>query len=529
MIEAPFKIPFEEIDSEAAGRCIDIITALTPIDAGILCKGGVRGNDHTCPLCGRGSFFVDDDVDYHGRVNCRRCDIKTGGVCDTVAKFSNCDHSEARQRIAEYLGINGTGKSTRAIAKVDIVEAVARAKQMPVDAFLSFGAKKATRNGKPVARVPVYNEAGEIHSHFDITPTDKGLFRQGEGSSGMFFPGRLPEKGETWLGVEGVKDASALTGMGYLAFGLPMSEMNAKYAKLFRGVHVVMVPDLDLPGQNGAKKTCSRLVDIAASVQIARLPGEIKESKGDDVRDVLRRDGGEADIRDAIENANEWTLDRQLKFATNDEAVPAAAKESMSMSPELFNCELTLIDGDPVSFRFRCLSVSDKYCELSEWAPTLPSIKREFLKQTHRPLPMAVQREWKTLPDLLADPRFMKIERPEASENYICVIAAAITKYERGWSRYDSLSDIEWAVIDTQSVVRVGADMYLHAENLFTTLTAGKMFELTRKRLTRVLRLAGADSKITNLGRGDSATRIRLWKLTPEMLERLRSISEGEY
>ena len=121
--------------------------------------------------------------------------------------------------------------------------------------------------------------------------------------SGMFFPGRLPQPGETWILVEGVKDAAALIGLGFHAAGMPTCELADKYSRLFEGVNVVIVPDLDQPGQRGAQRTGGRLVGIAASVLVVRLPGEIRETNGDDVRDILRRPDGERLVRDAIDNA----------------------------------------------------------------------------------------------------------------------------------------------------------------------------------------------------------------------------------
>jgi hypothetical protein len=189
---------------------------------------------------------------------------------------------------------------------VDIIEAVCRSKRMPLEAFKQFGANPDKRNRQHVARVPVWNERGEIHSHFDIKPTGKGLLAPGKGTSGMFFPGRLPQPGETWHIVEGVKDAAALIGLGFDAAGLPTSFMADKYAELFRGVDVVLVPDLDEPGQLGAQKSGGNLSGIAASVRVARLPGELRATNGDDVRDVLKRPNGEQLVRDAIAGAEPW-------------------------------------------------------------------------------------------------------------------------------------------------------------------------------------------------------------------------------
>ena len=79
-----------------------------------------------------------------------------------------------------------------------------------------------------VARVPVYDGNGDEFSYFDLAPRKKGLAKPGKGTAGMFFPGRLPKPGESWLLGEGVKDPAALVGMGYLAAGMPGSSLSQK-------------------------------------------------------------------------------------------------------------------------------------------------------------------------------------------------------------------------------------------------------------------------------------------------------------
>ncbi|MFO0905681.1 MAG: AAA family ATPase [Pirellulales bacterium] len=173
-----------------------------------------------------------------------------------------------------------------------------------------FGAEFAFNGTEKVIRFPFYGPDGKKCSHFDIGGPDcadeklrKGTNATGK-PAGIFLPdSRRPQPGETWHVVEGVKDAAALLGLGYLAAGLPTSSMNKKFASLFRDVHVVILPDNDDAGQKGAKKTAKALAGIAASVKIARLPGEIKSEHGEDVRDILQRENGEQLVQEAIENA----------------------------------------------------------------------------------------------------------------------------------------------------------------------------------------------------------------------------------
>src|SRR5690606_28573837 len=129
----------------------------------------------------------------------------------------------------------------------DLIGRICRAKRMPREALLKFGAGIDQRGRMPVVRLPVYGDDGQPCGTFDLTEDGKGLLAKG-GSSGIFLPGRLPQPGEPWHLVEGVKDASALVGLGYLAAGTSGNRLPAKFAGLFRGTDITIVPDRDKAG-----------------------------------------------------------------------------------------------------------------------------------------------------------------------------------------------------------------------------------------------------------------------------------------
>lgn len=111
--------------------------------------------------------------------------------------------------------------------------------------------------------IPMFGPDGKQCSVITMTEKDtKGKYAKGK-QTGLFLPGhgRLPKPGETWVIVEGPKDAATLHSLGFLTAGLPGNHMNEKYASLFTGVHVVIVPDLDKPGFEGAKKTATVLME----------------------------------------------------------------------------------------------------------------------------------------------------------------------------------------------------------------------------------------------------------------------------
>jgi hypothetical protein len=76
-----------------------------------------------------------------------------------------------------------------------------------------------------------------------------------------------------------------------------------KFSRLFTGVDIVLIPDRDRAGEAGSQFSARVLRGLAKSVQIAVLPAEFKESDGEDVRDVLRRDGGRELVLQAIADA----------------------------------------------------------------------------------------------------------------------------------------------------------------------------------------------------------------------------------
>ena len=304
MTGSAVKIDKETIKRAASGRWPEIISAICGI-----ASESLDSRHHPCPKCGgTDRFRAFDDFAETGGTHCNQCGDKSGNGganpdgFSTLAWFNGWDFKEALHQTARHLGINNPPQRQSRVSE-DIIDRVCLAKQMPKDAFESFGVKPARRSKQDVARVDVYNSDGEIHSHFDLSTRGKGLWKAGKGNSGLFFPGRLPEPGETWHLVEGVKDAAALVGLGFNACGLPGTSLPKQFALLFRDVHCNLVPDLDEPSFAGVDKTASRLYRNVSSIVVTRLPGEIGSKA--DVRDVLRLQG-ESVLKKAMQSASPW-------------------------------------------------------------------------------------------------------------------------------------------------------------------------------------------------------------------------------
>ena len=157
----------------------------------------------------------------------------------------------------------------------------------------------------PGVDVPMYGPDGEECGQQFITPLDcrnemlrKGRNRSGS-KAGLFLPdGKTPDD-DVIVIVEEFKDAAAVLGLGFAGIGYPGPSLPERFAPMLTGKTVVLIPDLDKAGQDGARQTSARLVTVTKEVLVARLPGEVKPSKGDDVRDVLGREDGVRTVRDA--------------------------------------------------------------------------------------------------------------------------------------------------------------------------------------------------------------------------------------
>ena len=142
------------------------------------------------------------------------------------------------------------------------MDAVARAKRVPLESFMAFGATPAMRGRATVARVPMFNPDRQQCSEFDNKGLEKGLNAKGK-SPGLFVA-TWPKPGDTVLVTEGVNDSAALHALGFITLGLPTCEMAIQFAKVFAGCNIIVVPERDKAGQYGAKVTASRMFGIAA-------------------------------------------------------------------------------------------------------------------------------------------------------------------------------------------------------------------------------------------------------------------------
>jgi hypothetical protein len=244
------------------------------------------------------------------------------------------DREQAKALLIEIGVFQSNGQ---ALPAPDPITAIAQSKGITPDSLRAFGARATSP--KDVA-LSAYGPDGKPCTTFTMSVEGgKGLFAKGK-HAGLFFPHvdgkvRLPKHGETWHLVEGPKDAAALHGLGLLACGLNTCRLAAKFARLFTGVNIILVPDRDRAGEDGGKFSAGVLRGAAKSLRIAVLPAEFKESDGADVRDVLRGPGGRELVLQAIADAlqpEEWEI----------EPIDESAATSVA------SVEIALPEGDPI-------------------------------------------------------------------------------------------------------------------------------------------------------------------------------------
>lgn len=247
---------------------------------------------------------------HTGVAHCYSCNAKWSPF--QLAEAVTGDRGQAKAILVD-LGLfkpsaNGNGKAP----PLDPITAVARQKGVTTESLQEFGAKYSTTTS---IEFPCYGPDGKQCTTFSIstktgTKASKGLFAKGK-NSGLFLPHadgqvRLPQPGEAWYLVEGVKDAAALHGLGFLACGMNTCRLATKFARLFAGANIILVPDRDRAGEEGSQFTARVLRGVAKSVRIAVLPSELKDSGGEDVRDILRRTDGKKLLQQSIDDAQPW-------------------------------------------------------------------------------------------------------------------------------------------------------------------------------------------------------------------------------
>lgn len=284
-------IDAQDVKEAARGRWLEVLTAVGGFDPDLL-----DGKHHPCPRCGGRDRFRLLDRNC-GAVICNQCFAKQNGDgLSAIRWFQDSTFDRVVSAVGHYLGVSGRKET------IDIVATVARIKGVAPDALKAFGAAPAKRGDRDVCRFPMWGENGLQCSSYDLDKSGGKGYYQKDMPVGLFWA-KPPDKGSKIFIVEGVKDAAALHATGRQTIGLPTRAMHDRFIRLFAKCEVVVIADRDVDGERGAEQTASRLAGHAKSVALVRLPGELKKSDGDGVREVLKQERGLATLEAAIHSA----------------------------------------------------------------------------------------------------------------------------------------------------------------------------------------------------------------------------------
>lgn len=321
-----FDIP--TIKLTASGRWAEILSQLAraPLDV-------LDGRHHPCPKCGGTDRFRFTNIDQGGSAICNHClTAKNGDGLSVLQWLTGDDFPAALARVADYLGIKPVTPSK---PKADPLEYVTpqpwndilaslwcRSKPpiipAAVQAFNGRIARWDRHGGFSVIALPIWgpklDQAAPIglmlwnlsagqplpKSAGKGKPPEYVKMRVTTGSrGGMIMQGLFPPadfSDLTGWKTEGPGDALALWSMipeadqpNHFIFcnSSGANECPPWIVAQFSGCKINVIGDADQPGEAGAKKWTTALAQVGEVVRRVRLPYEIAETSGKDLRDYF--------------------------------------------------------------------------------------------------------------------------------------------------------------------------------------------------------------------------------------------------
>ncbi len=284
-------------------------------------------SDHPCPICGR--FATGPKPHCHGICTddgfARCTNDDGGGLAERDERCTPPAYKWKRQDNDTYrpwtttppLGPVRVNKSREGAHGAD-------AKGSANDGA-ALGGTSAKRGGAPTGRIVAtydYRDEGGATLFQAVRYADPKDFRQRRpnGRGGWVWnlhavrlvPYRLPELLAADLAQpvflpEGEKDADALAALGLVATTNAMGAGNWRddYTPFCAGRHVIVLPDNDKAGRDGAEKVARSLSGTAASVSVLALPGL---PDGGDVSDWLAAGGDPLALLALAATTPEWVL-----------------------------------------------------------------------------------------------------------------------------------------------------------------------------------------------------------------------------
>lgn len=354
-------IDTQTIKDAARGRWPDIITTLAGVRGDHL-----DGSHYPCPKCGgTDRFRAFNDFPDTGGMHCNQCfSEKNGDGFSALQWLTGESFPAVKAKVADFLHVDATGpaeyggtakpKESKPPEPVDegslfnqfeeISEELhdtlfamhCQAKPpITVDAIKAAGGqavrfpKRSNGDNRCIAWRAV-DDCGNVRGFIlrRVTGDDfpqMGKLKQRKthmlkGSrDGWVIPGGLQRiaAAEVVLKVEGVPDALAIYPQLPPSWGVITNICGAMavppFTEVFRDKFVVIIGDADKPGEDGARVYARKLTGIAAEIKVIRLPFEITEDSGKDLRDYLNNGGTFADLQQLIVDTPDWKDDGKSK------------------------------------------------------------------------------------------------------------------------------------------------------------------------------------------------------------------------
>lgn len=317
----------DAVRAACQGRMVDVLES-AGFDRSIL-----DGEHHPCPQCGGTDRFRLIDANA-GAVLCNQCGRDIGDVFRSIQWLTGCTFPEAVATAAEAAGVADPAREkvpSNLPAEVpagdfsklelkqfsgEMVPHFARNRPgVTEDALAAAGAKLGRDCGRAVFALPIVGETLDpaVPVGWVTMSVTGGMLNVGEsevktklakgskpglvGSRSAFEQLRNGQAGLTVWKVEGVTDALALWAKipGPLRDRqLVLTNSNgcgqyipwlAERLRVVRQVNVLH--DADQPGESGAEKWCKSLAADGVKAVQFRLPYEVSETHGKDLRDWL--------------------------------------------------------------------------------------------------------------------------------------------------------------------------------------------------------------------------------------------------
>ncbi len=382
-------IDVETVKAAARGRWPEILTTVGGFDPAIL-----DGQHHPCPKCGGNDRFrmiSEDD----GAVFCNQCFSEKNG--DGIAAIQwnlGIPFPDAKAKLMDHLHIESnpatdgdSPKPAKTTTKSDAVDATSLFDQLGeiiedlhptlIDLFCeakppitpaSINAaggkvkrwpKKSPGDNRVLAFYAVDDFGnirgillrritGEDFAAYGKTAASKTRMVKGS-RDGWVIPGgldRLKQAEVVWK-VEGVPDALALFPLLPDGQAVITNIAGAKSVPPFMGVFrdkfLVIIGDDDKPGQEGATIYARKITGIASDVKVVKLPYDVTEDHGKDLRDFLNDGGTFADLQKLVAEATAWKDDGKSKDGRTEIILRTAEHEvideivvGLKADPELY-------------------------------------------------------------------------------------------------------------------------------------------------------------------------------------------------